>query len=148
MKSRVWVAFSLGMLTTGLIALGAFTVWRSQRMTKIHTLAAPLIVAAQDSSSKNWHFLPKGTTLYFDRSFPEGFTSYKVYVNVDRMPLPLVELADPTEIRPVDAYAPSAADLRKLLEDYPLTRDDLVSILKSTKMQKAEIRSILAEYSQ
>ena len=116
-------------------------------MTKIHTLTAPLLVAAQDSS-KNLHLLPRGATLYFDKAFPEGFTSYKIYVNVDRMPLPLEQLADPTEIRPIEAFAPSAEDLRRLLRDYPLTRDDLVSILKSTKMEKQEIRSILAEYSQ
>ena len=90
-------------------------------MTKIHTLAAPLIVATQDSSSKNLHLLPKGSTLYFDKSYPEGFSRYKLYINVARIPLQLEALADPTEIRPVDAYASSPADLRKLLEDYPLT---------------------------
>jgi hypothetical protein len=45
--------------------------------------------------------LPIGTTLYFDKSFPEGFTRYKVYVNIDRMPLALRELSDPSEIDPL-----------------------------------------------
>lgn len=147
MMRRTQVAFVLGIFTTALIGAGGLAIWRAQQMTKIHTLTAPLLVAAQDSS-KNLHLLPRGATLYFDKAFPEGFTSYKIYVNVDRMPLPLEQLADPTEIRPIEAFAPSAEDLRRLLRDYPLTRDDLVSILKSTKMEKQEIRSILAEYSQ
>ena len=147
MTPRTWVAFLVGIFTAALVGAGGLAIWRAQKMTKIHTLVAPLLIAAQDSS-KNLHLLPKGTTLYFDRAFSEGFTSYKVYVNVDRMPLQLEELADPTEVRPIEAFAPTAADLRKLLKDYPLTRDDLVSILKSTKLDKQELRSILAEYSQ
>lgn len=49
--------------------------------------------------------LPVGTTLYFDRSFPEGFTRYKVYVNIDRMPLTLRKLPDSNEIEPIEARA-------------------------------------------
>jgi hypothetical protein len=147
MTSRPWFAFLLGILTAALVSIGGIAIWRAHKVTKIHTLAAPLLVAAQDTISKNLHLLPKGATLYFDKAYPEGFSRYKLYINVDRMPLPLEDLADPAEIRPVDAYAPSPVDLRKLLKDYPLTKDELVSILKSTKMEKEEIRSILADYS-
>jgi hypothetical protein len=144
--SRPWIAFCLGFLAASLVSVGGIAAWKGLKMTKIHTLAAPLLVAAQDSPSKNLHMLPKGATLYFDKAYPEGFSRYKLYINVDRLPLPLEELADPTEIRPIDAYAPSQLDLQKLLKDYPLTKDELVSILKSTKMEKEEIRSILADY--
>lgn len=114
-------------------------------MTKIHKLEYPLILSS-DSSTKNTHLLPKGTVLYFDKSYPEGFTRYKVYINIDRMPLKLDDLSDPTEIDPIDATAPSKEDLIKLLRDYPLTKSDLESILNSKRISKEEIREILNNF--
>jgi hypothetical protein len=92
------------------------------------------------------HMLPKGTVMYFDQSYPEGFTRYKVYINVDRMPLSLVELSDPTSISPIDANAPDKEDLKKLLKDYPVTKADLNAILKSTAMSKEEIKEVLTDF--
>lgn len=115
-------------------------------MIKIHTLEYPLVLSS-DEESKNFHLLPKGTTLYFDKAFPEGFTRYKVYINIDRLPLKLQELADPTEIIPIEAFSPDKEILRKLLQDYPLTKNDLIAILKSGKISKEEIHDLLNEYS-
>lgn len=114
-------------------------------VTKIHKLEYPLILSS-DSSSKNTHMLPKGTVLYFDKSYPEGFTRYKVYINIDRMPLKLDDLSDPTEIAPIDAVAPSKDDLLKLLRDYPLTKSDLESILNSKRISKDEIKDVLNNF--
>uniref|UniRef100_Q47E08 Putative transmembrane protein n=1 Tax=Dechloromonas aromatica (strain RCB) TaxID=159087 RepID=Q47E08_DECAR len=114
-------------------------------MTKIHKLEYPLILSSE-SASKNTHMLPKGTVLYFDKSYPEGFTRYKIYINIDRMPLKLDDLSDPTEIDPIDAVAPSKEDLLKLLRDYPLTKSDLESILNSKRISKDEIREILDNF--
>ena len=115
-------------------------------MTKVHTLKAPLLLSSPEQS-KNMHLLPKGTTLYFDKSFPEGFSRYKVYINIDRMPLALKDLSDPTEVIPIDATAPSQSDVRKLLLDYPITKDDLSAILKSGQLTKDDIRQLLVEFS-
>jgi hypothetical protein len=115
-------------------------------MTKIHTLEFPLLITSE-SPSKITHLLPKGTTLYFDQSYPEGFTRYKVYINIDRMPLKLNELNDPTMIIPLDGFAADQDNLKKLLREYPLTKSDLESILKSGTISKDEIREILTEYS-
>ena len=73
-------------------------------MTKVHVTKQPMLVSSNTASTV-MHLLPAGTTLYFDKSYPEGFTRYKVYVNVDRMPLALRELADPNEIDPLEARA-------------------------------------------
>ena len=114
-------------------------------MTKIHKLEYPLILSS-DSSTKDIHMLPKGTILYFDKSYPEGFTRYKVYINIDRTPLKLDDLSDPTEINPIDAAAPNKDDLLKLLRDYPLTKNDLESILNSKRISKDEIIEILNNF--
>lgn len=71
---------------------------------KVHTLKAPLVLVS-DQPANTVHLLPIGTTLYYEKSFPEGFTRYKIYVNVDRMPLDLRYLSDPTEINPLEARA-------------------------------------------
>lgn len=114
-------------------------------MTKIHKLEYPLIVFG-DEQSKNAHMLPKGTVLYYDKSYPEGFTRYKVYINIDRMPLELMDLQDSTEIIPIDAMAPSKDDLVRLIQDYPLTKSDLESILSSKKISKEEMREVFEKY--
>ena len=111
-------------------------------MTKVHRLKMPLILAS-DTPTKNLHLLPAGTTMYYDRSFPEGFARYKVYINVDRMPLTLVELDDPTEIDPIEARALDKNDLIRALRDYPLTRTDLEAILNSKHLSHQEIQEVL-----
>jgi hypothetical protein len=115
-------------------------------MRKVHTLEFPLLLS---SSAKNGPFqmLPKGTTLYLDQTYPEGFTRYIVYVNVDRFPLPTRELSDPTTIAPLTAYAMDQRDLKRLLNANPVTKDELAGILKSGQLSKDEIRELLAEYA-
>ena len=90
--------------------------------------------------------LPKGTILYFDKAYPEGFTRYKVYINIDRMPLTLQSLSDSTTIIPIEGHVPYKEDLKKLLREYPLTRSDLADILKSQHLTKDEISEVFKEY--
>jgi hypothetical protein len=140
------IAFISGIVICTLVGAITFFFWSNHKMTKIHTLEFPLLITSE-SPSKITHLLPKGTTLYFDQSYPEGFTRYKVYINIDRMPLKLNELNDPTMIIPLDGFAADQDNLKKLLREYPLTKSDLESILKSGTISKDEIREILTEYS-
>ena len=145
MKKSV-LFFLAGFVACALAGALTFKIGGTQKMSKVHTLEFPLLLGA-DEQSKNLHLLPKGTTLYFDQSYPEGFTRYKVYINIDRMPLKLTQPNDPNLIKPIDAYAPSKADLAKLLNQYPLSKDDLSAILKTSPITKEEIRELLVEYS-
>jgi hypothetical protein len=77
-------------------------IWERKRIVKVHILTQPWIISS-NQSDRALHTLPPGTTLYFDKGFPEGFSRYKVYVNVDRMPLALRDLPDRNEIDPLDA---------------------------------------------
>ncbi|MFT3721156.1 hypothetical protein [Pseudorhodoferax sp.] len=145
MKYKIYIA--MGSMAFFMAGFAAAELWKFPRTTRIHVLQTPLLLASPDASA-GLHMLPKGTTLYFDKAYPEGFTRYRIYVNVDRMPLALEELADSTEIIPVEAYPPDREDLRRLLAGYPLTRDELAAILKSNRFERQEIRSLLQEYSQ
>ena len=142
---KIIAAFFGGIIICALVGTIAFFFWSHHKMPKVHKLESPLLLASEDQSN-SLHILPKGTTLYFDQAYPEGFTRYKVYINIDRMPLKLEELSDPTLIVPLDAYAPDKEDLKKLLRDYPLTKNDLESILKSGKISKEEIKEVLTDF--
>jgi hypothetical protein len=143
MRTRIIIATIAAVCVA--IILSIFLFRSPQKTTEVHKLESPLLLSS-DNPSKNMHMLPKGTVMYFDQSYPEGFTRYKVYINVDRMPLSLVELSDPTSISPIDANAPDKEDLKKLLKDYPVTKADLNAILKSTAMSKEEIKEVLTDF--
>ena len=145
MKNVILTFFS-GVFFSVLLSAIVYSYWDHHQMTKIHTLEFPLLLKSEKQTN-NFHFLPKGTTLYYDKSYPEGFTRYKVYINVDRMPLALENLNDPTLIIPLDGSAPEKDDLKKLLREHPISKDDLVSILQSGKIKKEEIKEVLEFFS-
>lgn len=134
------------MSAASLLGLLLFFYSAKHKTAKIHELEFPLLVSS-DRESKITHLIPAGTTMYFDQAYPEGFTRYKVYVNLNRLPLGLKELSDPTAILPMEGAAPTGDDLKKLLSSYPLTKNDLEAILKSGKVTREEIKTLLAEYS-
>lgn len=91
--------------------------------------------------------LPKGTSLYYDQAFPEGFVRYKVYINVEGVNLESHEATEKFWLDPLTAFPFNKESLRLLLADYPLTKEDLSAILKSGQISKQEIRELLNEYS-
>lgn len=115
-------------------------------MTRVHTLQYPLLLAGAKENAP-LKLLPAGTTLYLDKTYPEGFTRYIVYVNVDHLPLETHELDDPTLITPITAFPLDKEDLRRLLARNPVSKEELTSILKSGQLSKDEIRELLAEFS-
>lgn len=141
MKSKI-LFFLAGTITASLIFYGHL-VW-NPNMEKIHRLTTPLQLSTEQASNG---LLPTGTTLYYDTSFPEGFSRYKIYVNIDRMPRELETLQDPTVIDPIDATAFSQGALLKLLRNHPLTKDDIRAIINSGYLSKDEIKEILSEFT-
>lgn len=141
-------------LTTASILVGILAVSVSmpshsqaaRKTTLVHTLKFPMLLGGPGGNGP-FQLLPKGTTLYYDQSYPEGFTRYKIYVNVDRYPLDLSEQSDPTMIDPLSAFSMDKGDLKRLMARNPISKDDLRAILKSEQLSKKEIRELLEEYS-
>lgn len=115
-------------------------------MPLVHKLEFPLVLTGAESTAHHY-LLPHGTTLYYDQAFPEGFVRYKVYVNVEGVKLESHKATEKFWLDPLTAFPVDAEQLRKLLRDYPLTKDDLAAILKSSKISKTEIRGLLEEFS-
>jgi hypothetical protein len=128
--------------------LGAFGhhVLEGRQVKKVHRLEFPLMLTGSGLGGRNY-LLPKGTVLYYEQAFPEGFVRYRVYVNVEGVDLKSSVQSDPTSIEPMNAYPIDRAELDRLLGEYPLSRDDVASILKSGVLSREEIRSLLAEFS-
>src|SRR5690554_3047646 len=113
---------------------------------KIHKLEQPLLLSGGEVGSSEVNILPKGTTLYYDQAFPEGFVRYKVYINVEGVKFDTVDVEEEFWIDPLTAFPVDRDQLRVLLRDYPITRSDLETILKRGHIPKSEIRELLAEY--
>lgn len=129
--------------------LGALSYWlmESAEMPQLHKLESPLLLIGGDATQGPPSILPKGTTLYYDQAFPEGFVRYKVYINVEGVNLETHEADEKFWIDPLTAFPMDQDQLRTMLREYPLTKDDLAAILKSGQLSREEIRELLVEYS-
>ena len=117
------------------------------KMPRVHKLQFPLALSGGSENGPTT-ILPKGTSLYYDQAFPEGFVRYKIYVNVEGVKLDSQEVTEKFWIDPLTAFPFDKGSLQKLMRDYPLAKEDLASILRSGQISKQEIRDLLTEFSQ
>ncbi len=135
-------------LAAGILAgVAVYHYLEKQNVPKVHKLEAPLMLAGGHENNATT-LLPRGTSMYFDQSFPEGFTRYIVYVNVEGVQLELKEANDKFWLDPLSAWPVDKPTLQELLKKYPLSKEDLSAILGSGSLSKEEIRDLLREYSQ
>lgn len=138
------VAFVLGS-ACGVLLLSTVLLLHDLYGAKmVHVLEAPMVLRANDMGD-HLHLLPKGTTLYYDRSFSEGFSRYKVYVNIDRTPLALTTLADPTMVAPIDAAWMDADERKRAQAQLVPTKEELRALLASGALRRSELEALLAE---
>ncbi len=116
-------------------------------MPRVHKLQFPLALSGGTPNGPV-SILPKGTSLYYDQAFPEGFVRYKIYINVEGVKLESQEATEKFWIDPLTAFPFDKDSLQKLIRDYPITRDDLAAILRSGTISKQDIRDLLTEFSQ
>jgi hypothetical protein len=116
-------------------------------MVKVHILESPLLLSGRGDSN-TFSLLPAGTTMYYEKSLPEGFSRYRVYINTEKTlnNLKLQALEDATMIDPIWADAVQKEDLSKLISDYPITKGELRKILKSPHLTKDDVNEVLSDY--
>lgn len=139
------VFFGVSIAAVALVVAQQFL--ERKEVARTHDLEYPLILQSSVDTGTSY-FLPQGTKLYFDQSFPEGFTRFKIYVNVDGVQLPTMEATDPTAITPLTAYPINVAELRLLLNKQPVTKEILRAVLKSKQISREEIKELLREFSE
>lgn len=128
-------------------AAGAFLVFsqflsnRSNTVEKIHTLKQPLLFTSEDNAG--YHLIPAGTTLYYEHSMPEGFSTYRIYINIEGVDLPLEENKPFGAIKPASALSIDKNQLMSLLKDVQLKYSDLEKILDNGNFSSAEKEEVL-----
>ena len=140
---QLFVAMSAAATVTIIVM---FYFSKDRAMPLVHKLEQPLLLIGAGNAKQNY-LLPQGTSLYYDQAFPEGFVRFKVYINVEGVKLESRESTEQFWLDPLSAVPVDAANLPKLLKDYPLSKEDLAAILKSGKLSKEEIRQVLEEFS-
>lgn len=113
------------------------------KLPKIHKLSSPLQFGGGDGSI---HLLPAGTSMYLDQTFPEGFSRYIVYFNVEGVKLESKETTEKFWIDPLTAYPIDKDSLGQLLDSEQVNKDQLRVILKHGTLSKQDIRELLEEF--
>lgn len=139
--------FVIGAAFGALLVAMAWLFHPLYKSTKVYVLDAPMVLST-DATSAHVHLLPKGTTLYFDDAFAEGFERYRVYVDIDRTPLVLKELDDPTRIAPIRARMMEDDDLQRAPHKPVLSKQELRAILGSGSMTRDEIEALFDDVLQ
>jgi len=148
MKTIVAPIFkSIVLIALGIVIGVAAMLYREFNTEEpVHILQHPLMMVGGDADSQPT-LLPKGTALYYEKGYPEGFVMYKMYVNVEGV---MLETHKPTEkfwLKPMNAFPVQDMQLRELADTYPLSKTQLAAILESGQISKDEIRALLQEFS-
>ncbi|TWD51582.1 hypothetical protein FBY12_0077 [Pseudomonas sp. SJZ131] len=106
----------------------------------------PLLIEGPNGD-ENYYVLPLGTTLYHDKSFPEGHDRYVVYVNhkgsIAHEDVPMKpeyggSFIDPLWISNIDADA-----LKEIFKRFPLTKDEVAAAIKANGITKDDLADII-----
>lgn len=109
---------------------------------KAYTLKEPLLIEGE--TQKTYSLLPTGAVLYHDKSWAEGHDTYHVYFHFKGKLE--AEPANPDIVAPLWLRSVERSEVSKLVGDYPITKDELVKILKAKKMTREELAEIVREW--
>lgn len=106
----------------------------------------PMLIGGKDGD-ENYYVLPMGTTVYYEKSFSEGFSRYMVYFNHsgpivgDEVPMePKYQgsLVDPLWLSDIDADT-----LKEIFKRFPLSKKDIAAAIKSNEITKDDLADII-----
>jgi hypothetical protein len=86
--------------------------WLRRRIMEpqlVYRLKNPLHIAT-DKADERRYMLPPGTLLYFDKSMPEGFDRFHVYINIEGSNLELEPLGREGLVDPLTGVFESVLD--------------------------------------
>lgn len=107
-------------------------------------LKEPALIATQ--SGQQHYLLPADTVLFHQTSFAEGHSLYAIEVMLSG-PLQHERLKQGEFAEPLLLYNVETEDVKKLLNEYPLSKEDLVSILKARQITREELEQIVLEWA-
>ncbi|WP_248740710.1 hypothetical protein [Pseudomonas sp. MWU12-2029] len=106
----------------------------------------PLLVEGQGGDD-NYYVLPMGTTLYHDKSFPEGHDRYVVYLNhkgaIAHEEVPMKPEYGGSFIDPLWLANIDADTLKDIFKRFPLSKKDISAALKANEITKDDLADII-----
>lgn len=106
-------------------------------------LKEPMLIAT--SGETPHYLLPANTVLYHQESFSEGHSLFTLEV-MFKGKLEADRLAAGDIAEPLWLYSAETEDVGKLLKDYPLSKADLVRILKARQVTREELEQIIVDW--
>lgn len=96
---------------------------------------------------QDFHVLPAGAALYKFKDFPEGHTTYLAYINIKGpFASKRIESNEANLIDPMWAMRISPEEVAVLVQNTPISKDDLIRILKARKMTRDDLTQIVREW--
>lgn len=108
--------------------------------------AEPMLLGTE-GQVQDFHVLPAGAALYKFKDFPEGHTTYLAYINIKGpFASKRIESNEANLIDPMWAMRISPEEVAVLVQNTPISKDDLIRILKARKMTRDDLTQIVREW--
>jgi hypothetical protein len=129
----------------GAAVAAAFIYQGTETMDKqfAFRLKEPALIATPSGQQR--YLLPSNTVAYHQTSFAEGHSLYAIEVMFDGQ-LQLEGLKANEQAEPLWLYNVETEDVKKLLNDYPLSKGDLASILKARGVTRDELEQMVLDW--
>jgi hypothetical protein len=144
-KFPLWLA---GLILINVIVLAYVVinnVSRAHDMKMIKT-KEPLLIEGPNGD-ENYYVLPLGTTLYHDKSFPEGHDRYVVYLNhkgaIAHEEVPMKPEYGGSFIDPLWMSNIDADTLKEIFKRFPLSKEDVAAAIKSNGFTRDDLADII-----
>jgi hypothetical protein len=124
------------------ILMGISAISLKAENTDMYITNMPLVIESGNGSP--YYILPAGTMLYYEQSYPEGFTRYRAYFNykgllpADKYVSDKINLKAPQFLGDIDE-----ARLKDMLTRFPLSKADVQSVIKANGLTKADLAEIM-----
>ncbi|MGY2278320.1 hypothetical protein [Pseudomonas monsensis] len=106
----------------------------------------PLLIEGPNGDD-NFYVLPLGTTLYHDKSFPEGHDRYVVYLNhkgaIAHEEVPMKPEYGGSFIDPLWLANVDADTLKEIFKRFPLSKKDIAAAIKANELTKDDLADII-----
>jgi len=114
--------------------------------TKMIKTKEPLLIEGPNGD-ENYYVLPLGTTLYHDKSFPEGHDRYVVYLNhkgaIAHEEVPMKPEYGGSFIDPLWMSNIDADTLKEIFKRFPLSKEDVAAAIKSNGFTRDDLADII-----
>ena len=114
--------------------------------TKMIKTKEPLLIEGPNGD-ENYYVLPLGTTLYHDKSFPEGHDRYVVYLNhkgaIAHEEVPMKPEYGGSFIDPLWMSNIDADTLKEIFNRFPLSKEDVAAAIKSNGFTRDNLADII-----